>query len=521
MLLRRYFILSLVFVGLNQKQRGQTEKAQRQLLKTCFRKVLLVNTIDILLMKLKQLTVLLLLLLSPTLLTNLIPSGKTESAQTIPSLYFGVDVAFENLTDTLQIIDKVSSYTNLFIIGCYGPVTPTAQGRPVYNQTRLNVISEYVYGKGLSFIVYSDDPGFPSKEWLDNASAIFGNKFLGIYYYDEPGGKQLDQANYPAFYYAKNFSDAADRYVRTVNWWLRSGPFSIAKNFDNQSQIQLFTSDYGLYWYDFQAGYDTVFAEYGWNSGWEAYSRQLNAALVRGAATVLKKDWGIMITWAYNEPPYMEPGPQLYNDMVSAYENGAKYIIIFDSNKNWTQNVLTQDQFDAMKQFWQYAQENPRTGIPVSDRSVYVLPEDYGDGFRSPNDTIWGLWDANYNVAEGSSNFTSYIKMSVATLLQMFGPSLDIVYHSVNQTVESVGYKNVLYWNDTRLLPDSPSMPPQKAAGNESAWQLKTPTSKNPPSFDPNLTSTYAAGICISVFAAVSISVLRLRKNKKSNSEKL
>ena len=121
-------------------------------------------------MKLKQLAVLLLLLLSSPLLTNLVSSAKAESAQTSTGLYFGVDVAFESLTDTLQIIDKVSSYTNLFIIGCYGPTTLNDKGHPVYNQTRLNVISEYVYGKGLSFIVYSDDPGFPSREWLDNAS---------------------------------------------------------------------------------------------------------------------------------------------------------------------------------------------------------------------------------------------------------------------------------------------------------------------------------------------------------------
>jgi hypothetical protein len=468
------------------------------------------------LMKLKQLAVLLILLLISVLLINLISSTKGESARTSTDLYFGVDVAFENLTITLQIIDEVSSYTNLFVIGCYGPTTLTASGHPVYNQTRLNVISEYVYSKGLSFIVYSDDPGFPSKEWLNNATVIFGNKFLGIYYYDEPGGKQLDQANYPAFYYAKNFSDAATRYVNTVNWWLRSGPYSIAKNIDNQTQVQLFTSDYGLYWYDFQAGYDTVFAEYGWNSGWEDYSRQLNAALVRGAATALKKDWGIMITWAYKQPPYMEPGPQLYNDMVSAYENGAKYVIIFDSNKNWTENVLQQDQFDAMKQFWQYTQKNPRTGIPVSARSAYVLPENYGEGFRSPNDTIWGLWDANYNVAGGSLNFTNHIRMSIATLLQMFGPSLDIVYPRVNQTVESIGYENIMYWNDTRLIPNAPTMPLQNAAGNQSAWQLHTPNPQRPsPSRDPNSTNIYAIEICVLALVAVSISVLKFRKKSK------
>ena len=56
----------------------------------------------------------------------------------------------------------------------------------------------------------------------------------------------------------------------------------------------------------------------------KTYSRQLNAALVRGAATALNKEWGIMITWAYQQPPYMEPGPELYDDMVSAYRKRRK-----------------------------------------------------------------------------------------------------------------------------------------------------------------------------------------------------
>jgi hypothetical protein len=179
--------------------------------------------------------------------------------------------------------------------------------------------------------------------------------------------------------------------------------------------------------------------------------------------------------------------------------------------------VLQQDQFDAMKQFWQYTQKNPRTGIPVGDRSAYVLPENYGEGFRSPNDTIWGLWDANYNVAGGSQNFTSYLRMSIATLLQIFGPSLDIVYPDTNRTVESAGYKNIIYWNDTRLIPDAPSMPLQNEAGNESAWQLQLPTPKPSPSIDPNSTSFYAVGICTLALAAVSISILKLRKTKKIN----
>jgi hypothetical protein len=463
-------------------------------------------------MKLKELVIFLIFILISTFIINSTSSNIAQSAETDTSLYFGVDVAFESLDETLRIVDKVSSYTNLFVIGCYGPLIQSDTIHPMYNETRLNCISEHVYEKGLSFIVYSDDHSFPSAEWLDNATANFGEKFLGIYFYDEPGGKQLDQANYPAFYYAENFSDAANRYVNTVNWWLRGGPYSIGRNLGDQTQIQLFTSDYGLYWFDYQAGYNTVFAEYGWNIGWEDYSRQLNAALVRGAATAMKKDWGIMITWAYQQPPYVESGPDLYEDMISAYQNGAKYIIVFDSNKDWTENVLQQDHFDAMKQFWQYAQTNPRMANHLSSRSVYVLPENYGDGFRGPDDTIWGLWRTDFNVAEGSQNFTSNVKMSIVTFLQRLGPKLDIVYSSANQTVESIGYENVFYWNDTGLIPYVQTIPSQSPAGNESAWQLRTPTPSVAPVRGLNLIDFYILGISILILVAVSASVKELKK---------
>jgi len=105
--------------------------------------------------------------------------------------------------------------------------------------------------------------------------------------------------------------------------------------------------------------------------------------------------------------------------------------------------------------------------------------------------------------------------MSIATLLQIFGPNLDIVYPDANRTVESAGYKNIIYWNDTRLIPDAPSMPLQNEAGNESAWQLQKPTPQNPSSLESNSTSIYAAGICALALAAVALPVLKFRKNKK------
>ena len=138
-------------------------------------------------MKFKQPAVLLILLLILPLFLNCSLTAKAATTQTSPSLYFGVDVAFGSIAVTEQLIDNVSSYTNFFIIGCTGD----------YNLTRLTIISQYVYDKGLCFIVYSDDPRYPSRQWLADAKNNWGNSFLGIYYVDEPGGKQLDQSNYP------------------------------------------------------------------------------------------------------------------------------------------------------------------------------------------------------------------------------------------------------------------------------------------------------------------------------------
>ncbi|MGD0994520.1 MAG: hypothetical protein ABR909_03230 [Candidatus Bathyarchaeia archaeon] len=430
-------------------------------------------------MKLKQPTVLLILLLILPLFLNCGLTAKAATTQTSPSLYFGVDVAFGSIVATEQLIDNVSSYTNFFVIGCTGS----------YNLTRLTVISQYVYDKGLTFIVYSDKPSYPSSQWLEDAKNNWGNSFLGIYYDDEEGGKQLDQFNYPIVTAADNYSDAANSYVSMLNWWLRSGPFAITNSFAYPTEFQLFTSDYALYWYDYEAGYNTVFAEFTMN-----YSQQFNVALCRGAAAVQNKDWGVMITWKYTQPPYMENGTELYSDMMLAYENGAKYIIVFDSNANYTQNVLQQGQLDAMKQFWQYVQANPRTITPVSDRTAYVLPADYAYGFRGPQDKIWGLWPAD--------NLTLDISMSVSTLLQMDGNNLDIVYPS--PTLESAGYQSIIYWNDTRLIP-TPSPQPQQGTSLP---------------FYATTVYLYAIAASILVVVAVAITVLKFRKRRDNCDQK-
>ena len=67
----------------------------------------------------------------------------------------------------------------------------------------------------------------------------------------------------------------------------------------NQSYVKLFTSDYGLYWFDYLGGYNTVFAEL---FGAQADAQTL--ALVRGAADMQDKSWGAMIEWASQSADY-------------------------------------------------------------------------------------------------------------------------------------------------------------------------------------------------------------------------
>jgi len=266
-----------------------------------------------------------------------------------PDVFVGIDIAYNNYTEIKSLIDEVNAYTNLLIIGCTA-IT--------YNQTLLNEICEYLHEKNMSFIIYRDWLRRNSTEWfsfwVENAKTRWGDKFLGFYYSDELGGKQLDRHEHLTVNQAVDAHDAAEQFTETVSSQLRR--FKLTYN--SSTSIPLLTSDYALYWFDYKAGYDTVLAEFGWN-----YSRQLNVALCRGAANLQNKEWGVMITWTYTKPPYIEGGKELYEDMVFAYDNGAKYIVIFDANEEYTAGILREEHLQAIKQFWQYVREKPKKAL--------------------------------------------------------------------------------------------------------------------------------------------------------------
>ena len=336
-----------------------------------------------------------------------------------PDFFVGVSVAYADPSAIKGLIDRISSYTNLFGIGSTGIS---------YDETKLDETCQYLYDKDLSFIIYSERRF--QYQWFEDAKDRWNNRFLGFYFWDENAGKQLD-AQLKAFNEADNYTDAGDQYVYRLNGALQF------MNYTDSTDSSLFTSDYALYWFDYKAGYDVVLAQLGWN-----YSRQLNLALCRGASTVQDKEWGVIVAWTYNHPPYIESGKELYNDLILAYENGAKYVLVFDSNEDYTESILKEEHFEALEQFWQYVQDNPRNKIQIEKRVAFVLPKNYGYGFRGPEDKIWGLWEADA--------LSLQISHHLGYLLEEYGTNLDIIYDDGLELDKN--YTKYIFWNGTIIL---------------------------------------------------------------------
>ncbi len=350
-------------------------------------------------------------------------------------IYFGVDAAYDNMVALKQRVDQVKGFTNFFILGSYG-IT--------FNETRVNDMCQYLYDSGLSFVVFAHtnrDSNNPyqlnQSAWSSYAKQTWGNNFVGLYAYDEPGGHQVDHDPvFMAVEDASSYSDAANKFVMKLK--------DDALLDFIPTNATLLTSDYALYDFDYKGGYDVVLAELAWN-----HSRPINIALARGAATSHGEDWGVMLTYTYDRWPFLAPAQQMYDDLVLAYQNGAKYFVVFDYAKdpvtNATYGILDQTRLDAMEQFWNYAKHNPRPA-ETNQKTAYVLPKDYGYGFRGPNDKIWGLW--------GPDQLSSKVWNDITTLASQYGNALDIVYEDSVQS-HIYNYNKLILWNGTVPSPVS------------------------------------------------------------------
>lgn len=186
-------------------------------------------------------------------------------------------------------------------------------------------------------------------------------------------------------------------------------------------------------------GYDTIFAQVGWN-----HTLEQDIALVRGAATLQNKSWGTIITWKYDHPPCLDTARNIYNQMRTSYDAGAEYIVLFNYPTYPEDNkygVMTDAHFTALESFWKYIVQNPAVVHgKTKAEAVLVLPKNYGWGMRNPEDTIWALW--------GPDEKSEQIWAISRQLLAQYGTALDIVYDDPAFPVTG-RYQQIYYWNQT------------------------------------------------------------------------
>jgi hypothetical protein len=202
-----------------------------------------------------------------------------------------------------------------------------------------------------------------------------------------------------------------------------------------EESILVFTADYGLYWWDYQSGYDLVLAELGWNN-----SIAQEIGLVRGAANLQGKSWGTILTWKYTHTPYLTDGEEMFEQMKTSYEAGAEYVLVFNYSEDKEKpNTLQEEHFQALERFWNDVVQNPKVkhgGIKAN--AVLVLPQNYGWGMRHSDDKIWGIWPADET--------SQQIWQTLQNKIDKHGLKLDIIYEDSNYPIAG-RYNNIYYWN--------------------------------------------------------------------------
>jgi hypothetical protein len=431
-----------------------------------------------------------------TLSTALVITYNASQTAEKTEAYVGVAYGGNSVEEGKQLIDKVKSYTNLFVL---------QSGLLQRNLESVDELGDYAVTSGMYFLPYFGNYiESTMSAWLENAKEKWGNSFLGVYYTDEQGGKMLDddvkftdaatcdtitktkygdivvkKPNNVVIHYELDGiihlseptgnSEATTAYSTFYPNGTKTGEFLDHPSFSTYAElmsvkpfkdkdetaerfivrdqnkieylknnsITTFTSDYALYWWDYLSGYDVMLAHLGWN-----ITLDHQISLIRGAAKLQNRDWGIIVTWKYNQSPYLDTGSEVLNQMKTAYECGAKYLILFDYylDDDNPYGTLQDEHFQALENFWNNVYKSP-TVTPGSTKAdtVLILPKNHGCGLRWRTDKIWGIFKADEQAQQ--------IWDLTQTTLQNHGLKTDIIYEDTNYPVTEE-YQNIYSWTD-------------------------------------------------------------------------
>jgi hypothetical protein len=113
-------------------------------------------------------------------------AASQRSYSVSPDIFVGVEMAYDGVEDAKNLINRIKGYTNLFVIG-----TPDI----THNVTKLDEVSQYAIDADLNLILFmypTEEAAFDQAQWLADARDKWGDRFLGVYAYDEWGGHQVD-----------------------------------------------------------------------------------------------------------------------------------------------------------------------------------------------------------------------------------------------------------------------------------------------------------------------------------------
>jgi hypothetical protein len=244
--------------------------------------------------------------------------------------YVGVTYGGDSATEAQQLIDRVKTYTNLFVI---------TSNSLQYNLTEMEQVCDYAVNSGLNVIVHFgayDTQKDATAAFLNEAQTRWGSHFLGLYYIDEPGGKMLDSSNPLPNNITKSPSG--------ISIGNHNGPIITGAAFDFSGKIT-------LTYRNTDSGNNNMTTYYTNGTITNAVNNELLTYFPNGTVT-LQKGWIDNATVVTNRgsisqfKPYQQLWDsrplQTYDEAASAYVAGQKATIDWVHNQS-TANVFTSD----------------------------------------------------------------------------------------------------------------------------------------------------------------------------------